>query len=238
MKRILLVLAGIFFYHSVLNSQLKTVSGRITFSRTIPLRHALITVKSSNQSIYSDELGYFFIQCSPNDQLFVSSEGFNKRKVKIHEETKYAYINLKPRINIEPNSIPVGYGYVNQGDELYAMSYKNEKDLNFSRYDNIYDVLQTNFNGVQVINNSVVIRSSYSFGRNASALLIVDGSEVSKGYFSNIVPGDIAEINVLKDGAASVYGNRGANGVVIVETKRGYNTSSVSRKPLLWHFFK
>jgi TonB-dependent starch-binding outer membrane protein SusC len=238
MKRIFIVLIGIFFYSTVIDAQLKTVSGRITFLKELPLQHALIIVKSNNQKIYSDPLGYFFVECSPEDRLIVSAEGFNKRKVRIKQSTKYAFVNLRPITYIDSSFIPIGYGYVKPGNELYAMSNKNEKDFNFARYDNIYDVLTANFNGVQIINNSVVVRSSYSFGRIASALLIVDGSEVSKGYFSNILPRDIAQINVLKDGAAAVYGNRGANGAVIVETKRGFNNNPVSMRPLLWRLFR
>jgi len=54
-----------------------------------------------------------------------------------------------------------------------------------------------------------------------AAILIVDGREVDAFDFGNINTADIASINVLKDASASVYGSRGANGVVIVETKQG-----------------
>ena len=74
---------------------------------------------------------------------------------------------------------------------------------------------------MQVINREVVIRGSGTFGGNNTALLIVDGREVTNDTFTAIMPSDIASINILKDGGSSVYGVKGGNGVVIVETKRG-----------------
>ena len=56
---------------------------------------------------------------------------------------------------------------------------------------------------------------------NNAALLILDGREIDAFDFGNINTADIASINVLKDASSSVYGSRGGNGVVIVETKRG-----------------
>jgi TonB-dependent SusC/RagA subfamily outer membrane receptor len=58
---------------------------------------------------------------------------------------------------------------------------------------------------------------------NEAALLIVDGRQVDASDFGNINTVDIASINILKDASSAVYGSRGANGVVIVETKRGWD---------------
>jgi len=66
-----------------------------------------------------------------------------------------------------------------------------------------------------------VIRGTANKTDANAALLVVDGREVSTVDFGNINTADIASINVLKDASAAVYGSRGANGVVIVETKRG-----------------
>ncbi|MBE0679777.1 MAG: TonB-dependent receptor plug domain-containing protein, partial [Bacteroidales bacterium] len=84
-----------------------------------------------------------------------------------------------------------------------------------------YQILTDNFTGVQIINGEVIIRNSNSFASGNAALLIVDGREVDNYSFGSILPNDIARINVLKDASAAVYGVRGGNGVVIVETKRG-----------------
>jgi TonB-dependent SusC/RagA subfamily outer membrane receptor len=67
----------------------------------------------------------------------------------------------------------------------------------------------------------IIIRGSISFGGSNAALLIVDGREVDELTFGSINTIDIASISVLKDASAAVYGSRGSNGVVIVETKTG-----------------
>jgi TonB-dependent SusC/RagA subfamily outer membrane receptor len=220
MKKILLIVAGVFIYTG-LNAQLKTVAGKVTTFNEIPIQKAVIEVKSNKNKSYSDSLGNFSVQCSSKDQLTISAEGFSNRKIKIHEGTKFALVNLNLISKADAVDVAVGYGHVKDKDKLYSMASQNEGSLNFSRYSSIYEILTSNFTGVVVNAGAVIIRSSSSFGGSASALLIVDGREVDKNSFGNIVPSDIAQINVLKDASAAVYGSRGANGVVIVETKRG-----------------
>ena len=219
-KHIITILLAVLFLFS-LDAQEKTVTGRITTFNEIPVMHVLIIVKSSKQKFFSDSLGLFSVQCAPKDKFIVSAEGFSPRKIRIKKEIKYALINLNLIPKPEANDLAIGYGHVKDKDKLYAMSSQNENNFNFSRYRNIYEVLAGNFPGVQVINGEVIIRSSNSFGSSSSALLIVDGREVSKESFGTLVLQDIAQINILKDSSAAVYGVRGANGVVVVETKRG-----------------
>lgn len=69
----------------------------------------------------------------------------------------------------------------------------------------------------------IVIRNAPGSDGSNAALLIVDGRQIDESDFGNLNTADIASINVLKDASAAVYGSRGGNGVVIVETKRGGN---------------
>lgn len=125
----------------------------------------------------------------------------------------------------DSRELAVGYGHVKDADKLYAISNINENDIDFSRYSKIYDIITDRFSSsVQVRNDGeIVIRGAPTMDGNNAALLIVDGREVDAFSFGNINTTDIATINVLKDASASVYGSRGGNGVVIVETKRGKN---------------
>jgi TonB-dependent SusC/RagA subfamily outer membrane receptor len=219
-KKLLSILAGLFLL-TVLNAQVKTVMGKVTTLEEIPVQDALIVVKSNKQIIHSDSMGYFSVECLANDKLTISAKGFNKYTIKIKPKTKYAFVNLNLVSKDQVRYIPIGYGYVTPKNNLYAMSSQNDNNFDFSTYRSIYDILIANFPGLQIINNAIIIRGTQAFGRNPTALMIVDGREVTRGYFSNIAPSDIAQINVLKDASAAVYGSRGANGVVIVVTKRG-----------------
>ena len=86
------------------------------------------------------------------------------------------------------------------------------------------DIIREKFTSVQIRGDGhLIFRGTQTMASDNAALLIVDGREVELFYFANLLPSDIAGINVLKDASASVYGSRGGNGVVIVETKRGGN---------------
>lgn len=87
---------------------------------------------------------------------------------------------------------------------------------NAGAYKNIYEYLQGKVPGVQVVGSSIRIRGINS-NNNTDALIIVDGMEVPD--VSDLNPADVASVEVLKDSEATLYGMRGANGVVIIKTK-------------------
>ena len=87
---------------------------------------------------------------------------------------------------------------------------------NAGTYKDIYEYLQGKVPGVQVVGTSIRIRG-ISSNNNTDALIIVDGMEVSD--VSDLNPADVASVEVLKDSEATLYGMRGANGVVIIKTK-------------------
>jgi TonB-dependent SusC/RagA subfamily outer membrane receptor len=87
----------------------------------------------------------------------------------------------------------------------------------------MHDVINDMFATEAFIRNDgeIIIRGAVVMEGNEAALLIVDGREVDAFDFANINTQDIASINLLKDASTAVYGSRGGNGVIIVETKRG-----------------
>ena len=217
----MIIYIGIFL-SVFLVAQEKTVKGKITAFNEIPVANVLILVKSSNQKFYSDSIGTFTVQCAGTDRITLSAEGFITRKIRINEKTKYVFANMNLKPGEAAKELAVGYGHIKDKNILYAMSNWQADDVNFSHFRNIYEILEGNFPGLQIINGEVIIRSTSTFSNsNSSALLIVDGRETNRDDFGNISTSDIAQINVLKDASAAIYGSRGANGVVIVETKRG-----------------
>jgi len=207
----------------VVSGQEKVVEGRVTTFENIPIINATIEAKSNKEVVLTDTLGMFTISCAPVDKLTVNARGFARRKVKIKENTKYILVDLKLLPGPENRELAVGYGHVKDEEKLYAISNVNENDLDLSRYSNIYDIMADMFSSSARVTGSgeIVIRGTISSTGSDAALLIVDGREVDADTFGNINTQDIASINILKDASASVYGSRGANGVVIVETKRG-----------------
>lgn len=87
---------------------------------------------------------------------------------------------------------------------------------NAETYTNIYDYLRGRVPGVEIVGTSIRIRGISTTG-NTDALIILDGMEVSD--ISDLNPMDVKSVEVLKDAASTMYGMRGANGVVIIKTK-------------------
>jgi len=206
-----------------LSGQEREIQGMVTTFESIPLVHAAIVAKSRVDTVHSDSMGMFTITCEPKDRLRVSARGFATQNVRVRERTRMVLVNLRLLPGPENRELAVGYGHVKDAEKLYAISNVNEADTDFSKYSSIYDIIADSFSSsVQVRSDGeIVIRGSPTLDGNNAALLIVDGREVSAFDFGNINTTDIASVNILKDASAAVYGSRGANGVVIVETKQG-----------------
>ncbi len=124
--------------------------------------------------------------------------------------------------------VSVGYGTQSEGDVTGAVSHASREALDtrgISRMDQLLERLP----GVQIVRRSglsfhVRIRGARSVLSSEDPLLIVDGTPVQPTQFAetigSISPGDVASIDILRDGSAAIYGVRGANGVILIQTKR------------------
>ena len=151
----------------------------------------------------------------------MSAPGFFTQKVKLDEKIKLAAINLKLKPGEKNREYAIGYGHVSDRDKLNALASLTSSDMDFSQYSSIYDLIKGRFAGVQVVNGEVIIRGINSINSSSAALIIVDGVPVDGSALSSIPPIQVKSINVMKDGSSAIYGSRGANGVVLIETKRG-----------------
>ena len=209
-------------------AQDKTLVGKVTTFDSIPLIGVDVLVKSTKQSFKTDSLGRFQVFCDPEDKLEISAKGFYSQKVKVENEIRMILVNLKLKkgdnnLEMAGRYVNVGYGYVSSKDLLYAVSSANTNDIDFTKYDSVLDAIQGQFPGVMVENGEVIIRGVTTFygSQGNAALVVIDGAITSTSDLENMSPHDVQSIDILKDGSSSVYGSRGANGVVIVETKKG-----------------
>jgi TonB-dependent SusC/RagA subfamily outer membrane receptor len=74
---------------------------------------------------------------------------------------------------------------------------------------------------VQIVNGEIIIRGKNSLNSSSAALIVVDGVPSDYNVLNSIPPVQVKSINVIKDGSSAIYGSRGANGVVLIETKKG-----------------
>ena len=209
-------------------AQDKTLVGKITTFDSIPLIGVDVLVKSTKQSYKTDSLGRFQVFCNPEDKLEISANGFYSQKVKVEKGIRLILVNLKMKkgdnnIELAGRYVNVGYGYVDSKSLLNAVSSINKNELDFSVYTSMFDLVQGQFPGVTVEGKRIIVRGTKTIygSESDAALMVIDGIIVSADDFSNLSPSDVQSIDVLKDGSSSVYGSRGANGVVLVETKKG-----------------
>jgi TonB-dependent SusC/RagA subfamily outer membrane receptor len=206
---------------SNLNAQERIIHGTVTTFDSIPLIGATIKVQSTKQEVLTDSLGNFSIGCDSKDKLKVYAEGFYNQNVKLTDKTRYAAINLKLKPGEKSRELAIGYGHVADADKLNAVASLNTNDLDFSQYTNIYELIKGRFAGVQVDGGEIIIRGINSINSSSAALIVVDGVPTNSSALTSIPPTQVKSINVIKDGSSAIYGSRGANGVVLIETKRG-----------------
>jgi TonB-dependent SusC/RagA subfamily outer membrane receptor len=203
------------------NAQDRVIHGIVTTFDSIPLIDAEVKVRSTKQTVLTDSLGRFVVAVNPGDRLTVSAYGFYNQKVKLEEKTKVAAINLRLKPGDKNREYAIGYGHVSDRDKLNALATLNNKDIDFTQYSNIYELIKGRFAGVQVVNGEIIIRGINSINSSSAALIIVDGIPMDGSALNSIPPVQVKSINVIKDGSSAIYGSRGANGVVLIETKRG-----------------
>ncbi len=205
------------------------VSGTVTDTNGSPLPAANIVEKGTTNGVTADFDGNFSIQLEdPNAVLVVSYIGF---------ATKEVAVNGQPTLNVSLQEstagleevVVVGYGSVRKADLTGSVSQVNTETLEAVPVYNMEQALKVGAAGVRVSQNSgapggrieVRIRGGNSLIGDNQPLYVVDGFPVTGGIdFLN--PSDIKSVDILKDASATaIYGSRGANGVVIITSKRG-----------------
>ncbi|WP_198315773.1 TonB-dependent receptor [Chitinophaga tropicalis] len=206
----------------------KEISGKITNEKGEPLPGVTIQVKGTSKGVVTNERGEYSISI-PDDNavLIVSSLGYNRAEVPVNGRSSLP-VTLTPSASNINELVVVGYGEQRKGtltNSITSISSKSFEDQPVNRLD---QVLQGRAAGVQVTNAAgspggsvrIRIRGANSINGDNGPLYVVDGF-VGAEFFS-INPDDIESIQVLKDASATaIYGSRGANGVIIVTTKKG-----------------
>lgn len=201
------------------------VNGKVTNENGAPMPGVSVTVKGTNTGTVTDAEGNYSLQISNENTILVfSSVGYKSREVSLNGQT-LLNIQLNPNVQILNETVVVGYSTQKRKDITGSVAVVNMDALQSIPTGSAADALQGQASGVTVINSGIpgqdskiLIRGITSFG-NTQPLVLVDGVQ---GDLDNINPNNIESIQVLKDaGAASIYGVRGSNGVIIVTTKKG-----------------
>ncbi len=210
-------LALMFSVASVVHAQSRVVHGTLTVFDSYPVQHIEITSKKAKASSMSDSLGQFSIVCMENDVIKVNPTAFKTMRKKVHADTDSVQLNLEFIDSEENREIAVGYGYISEKDLSFGVSHMENKNDRFCSYSSIFDLISGQLSGVTVVGRDVYVRGgTNSFSLSTTALYVVDDQTTSS--IAWIQPCQVKSINVLKDGNAAIYGSRGGNGVILIET--------------------
>ena len=206
----------------------RKVTGTVTDPNGQPVPSINVTIPGTNTGTSTDETGRFSLMVKTGDELLISGIGFQAQRLRIGEETNLA-IKLAEAGNNLNEVIVIGYGTQKRMEVTGSTTRINGGDLEKTHSTFALQALQGQAPGVQVLSNSgqpgdglkIRIRGISTNG-NSNPLFVVDGMQMDDINFLN--PADIETIDILKDAAsAAIYGTRGANGVVLITTKRGKN---------------
>jgi TonB-linked SusC/RagA family outer membrane protein len=209
---------------------LPPVSGIIHASDGQPLAGASITIKGSNASTITNTDGTFTINVKPGDILVISFVGFATTEYKVTKAMLQAAKPIGLTLALAEAKMSevviVGYGTRTKGAVTGAISTVKSEVFENKSLNNPYDALQGAIPGMTITRASgqpgnqgytLQVRGYSSINGN-QPLVLIDGIP---GDLTTINPNDITQISVLKDAAASIYGSRAADGVIIVTTKNG-----------------
>ncbi len=204
-------------------AQTRVVHGVLTAYNKYPVANIEVTAKKSKASTVTDSLGNFSIVCKEKDQIRIKPETFKMVSRSVGKDTDTLQINLVFMDSKKNRELAVGYGYMKKEDLTFAAEHMQQENNEYCNFPNIYELLKGRFPGVTVDGAAgsyrVFIRGAQSINSSSEVLFVVDGSPGAN--VSGLYPCNIKSIDVIKDGMTAMYGTRGSNGVILIETKRG-----------------
>lgn len=211
-------------------AQQKTIiNGIVLKENSLPLLGVSVNIKGTNVGTTTDLQGKFSIQANKGAILEFSYVGMKTQQIKISDKINFN-ITMQENIVADDEVVVIGYGAVKKSDLTGSVSYVNSKNINRTPTYDLLAALQGQVSGVNIQQrtgapgavNMIRIRGANSLSRNSNdPLYVVDGMILSS-IGTDITSNDVESMQILKDASATaIYGSRGANGVIIITTKRG-----------------
>jgi len=210
--------------------QKKSVSGKVTDSQNTSLLGVSIIVKGKNIGTVTNAEGGYSLKNIPVDAtLMFSFVGMKTKEIMVGVQTIVNVVLEEESISID-EYVVVGYGSVKKSDLTGSVSSIKSGEIKAFATANVMQSLSGRAPGVQVLQNtgapggqvSVRIRGTNSVQGNNEPLYVIDGFPYSSSNPTSLSNSDIESVEVLKDASATaIYGSRGANGVILITTKKG-----------------
>lgn len=210
------------------------ISGKVTDERGEPIPGATVVVEGTNIGTVTDIDGEFSLDVDPGAVLRISFIGYTAQRVTVGNQSTVNVVLTEDQSSLE-EVIVVGYGSQRKSDLTGAISSISSKDLQETPAGNFLEQAQGRMAGVDIVraNGSpgapvqIRVRGNRSINASNEPLYVIDGIPTTANI-NDFNPNDIESMEVLKDASAvAIYGSRGANGVVLITTKRGKTGKAV-----------
>ncbi|WP_198661724.1 SusC/RagA family TonB-linked outer membrane protein [Lewinella sp. IMCC34183] len=225
--RLRLCLALLLF--SLCVSAQQTVTGTVIDTDGVPLIGVNIVKENTSSGTVTDIDGAYSISASPEEVLIFSYTGYETQRFTVGDQTTID-VTLAENAEILDEVVVIGYGTERKEDLTGAVSVVDTEEMQKQASNDVTQMMQGRVAGVSITSDgqpgatpTVRIRgvSTFGLGAGAEPLYVVDGFPLPGGI-RDINPNDIESIQVLKDATSgAIYGNRAANGVIIITTKSG-----------------
>ena len=206
----------------------REVTGRVTDANGAPLAGVSVNIKGSTKGTATGPDGSFRISAAPNAVIIFTNIGFADKEVTADNSSLNVVMEQSLRSLTEV--VINGYAPQNKRQVAGSISKLSGEEVKLTPLGSFDKALQGRIPGVLSQSQSgqpgaaavVTIRGKGSINGSNTPLYIIDGVEVNAADFATINPGDIESYTVLKDASStSIYGSRGANGVIVITTKKG-----------------
>jgi TonB-linked SusC/RagA family outer membrane protein len=203
------------------------ISGQVVDTHDEPIAGASVAVKGTTTGIVTDIDGKFTLDVPSQSVLQVSFIGYVTQEIPTEGKTAFRIV-LAENVELLEEVVVVGYGTMKRSDLTGAVASVSNNTLTIGGKSSPVGSLQGIVPGVNIVKSnakpggeySIDIRGISSISGSNTPLVVIDG--IPGGNLDYVNPDDIEKIDILKDASATaIYGSRGANGVIIVSTKRG-----------------
>ncbi len=236
MRKIILMVFALVFLAFSASAQNRTISGKITDEKGLPLSGASVAVKGAKITVITDSDGTFSISVpSSAKSLIFTNVGMAAQEVAIGNKTVFNVVLTAQDKSLE-EVVVIGYGSgKKKTDVVGSVTQVSAKKVQERPNANAFDALQGKVAGLQVYTSSGEPSASSSLRINgvgsltagSTPLYVMDGIPISSGTIVSLNAEDFESITVLKDASAtSIYGSRAANGVIYITSKKGKVNSS------------
>ncbi len=214
-------------------AQTKSVTGVVKDTKGNPVPNVTVAIRGTKTAVASNASGIFAINADAGATLLFTSVNFEPATVKIGAENNYTIV-LTEKQTILTDVVVVGYGKNSRRNLSSSVTSLKPEDLNRGAISDVGQLLQGKVAGVNITASgdpnrpaAVILRGASTVNSPGAPFYVIDG--VPGADLAVVAPDDIVSIDVLKDAAATaIYGNRAANGVIIITTRRGKKGQAIA----------